>query len=98
MLCCNCFKVYPEFVLIRCAAVGNTETTASESRVCYPVFPRGRGTPHHEEPHGEAPGWSGGSRTEGEHGRAFVIKVGGGGGCVEVSLVREQNTNVGVCG
>lgn len=77
MMCCNCFKMYPEFVLIRCAAVGNTETTASESRVCYPVFPRGRGTPHHEEPHGEAPGWSGGSRNEGEHGRAFVIKLGG---------------------
>lgn len=28
----------------------------------------------------------------------LLLKWGGGGGCVEVSLVREQNTNVGVCG
>ena len=79
MMCCSCFKMYPEFVLIRCAEVGSTETTTFGSRVCYSVFPKGRGTPHHAEPHGGAPGWSGGSRNEGQHGRAFVIKVRVGG-------------------
>ena len=59
--------------------------------------PQEEGTPHAmQSPKEKHPGGQeAGMRAQ--HGGAFVIEVAGWGCCVEVSLVREQNRNVGVC-